>query len=153
MTNEQLKKLLSECDERRGHYEDWFGQDASLEWCLEYGLVMRAVLPVNKDNKYLFECYHFLGVDENGTRQWYYDTFDYEYWLEMLRDGDYDIANLTNMCGMTEEEYINCLTPCNLLGDLISYYGVYEVTDYGAAFKGIIDESELLKIIKVEKSI
>lgn len=147
MNNEQLKKLLSECDERREHYENWFGQDASLEWCLDYGLVMRAVSPVNDDCRYLFECYFFIGADENGARQWYFDTFDYEFWLELLRDDDYDINNLAQMCGMTEDEYINCINPCNLISDLINYYGVLEVSDYGAAFKGTIDESELLKII------
>lgn len=151
MNNEQVRTLLAECDKRRENYEKWFGQDASLEWCLEYGLVMRAVLPVNNDCKYLFECYYFVGTGEDGTKKWYHDTFDYEFWLELLRDGDYDINNLAKMCGMTEEEYINCITPCNLLGDLISYYGIIEVSDYGSALKGTIDESELLKIIGLDE--
>lgn len=151
MNKEQVIKLLAECDANRNDYESWFGQDGDLGWCLDYGLVMKAMPLTDEYSRYQFKCYHLITKGENGNRQWYYDVFDYKLWLEELLDGStYKIGNLANLCGMSEEEYLKHATPCNLLSDLISYYGICEITDYGRALKCLIDEDEVLQELGIK---
>ena len=147
MTNEQVNKLLADYDGNREWYKDWTGIDASLDVNIfHYGLIMRSAQP-SDGNEYKFECWFLVGFKKDRTPVWWHDYYDYQYILGLLRDGDYDICEIAEMCGMTEDQYIDAITPQNLLSDLINMYGVSEITDFYGSFDELTTEDELLEII------
>lgn len=149
MTERQKEAALSRFLENREYYETWGGIDVSLEVNFsDYGLLMRAESPYSNENKYLFQVYVRIGEEDD---HWYYDTFDYEFWLDLLEESDtYSIGKIAKMCGDTEEEYIESINPINLFWDMMMYYGVFEITDYGAALKCFTTDSALREIIGIE---
>lgn len=116
----------------------WHGVDASNEESLfVYGFLIRW-----KPDAQEFQAIHHCGFDENGGQLFSYGWFDYyERWEEM---DDELLKDLANMCGMTTEEYLQILSPTNLLSDLLSYQGI-ESTFGGGYYARTYTEKEIRK--------
>ena len=116
----------------------WHGPDASnKESLLEYGLLMRW-RPEWKQ----FEVITVIGFDESGGRLYTYGSFDFEEtWEELSAERKQDIYK---MCGMTEEQYKQCLSPAGLAFDLLGLMYVYDVISI-SAYEQHYSEKEIRK--------
>lgn len=105
---------------------NWHGPDGSnRESLFEYGLLMRWV-PKWK----VFQVITFIGFDEDGNRLYSYGLFDFEEtWNELSVERKQEIYR---MCGMTEQEYMECLNPAGLVNDLLGLMFVYDVISISA---------------------
>lgn len=105
---------------------NWHGPDASnKESLFEYGLLMRWV-----PKWQTFQVITIIGFDEEGNRLYSYGLFDFEdTWNELPEERKQEIYR---MCGMTEQEYMECLSPVGLVNDLLALMSVYDVISISA---------------------
>lgn len=104
----------------------WHGVDASNKENLEeYGLLMRW-----RPEWQQFEAVLLIGFDDDENRLYTYGSFDFEgSWNELP---DKRKQDLYSMCGMTEEEYKNCMSPVGLANDLLCLMSIYDVFSISA---------------------
>ena len=109
---------------------NWHGTDVSNEVSLfEYGFIMRW-RPKRQD----FQVVHLHGFDEEGRGLYMFGYFDYAEELQDLKDER--LKEICRMCGMTEEQYMECLSPAGLANDLVHLYGLEDTfgTFYGVSY-------------------
>lgn len=117
---------------------NWHGTDASnRESLFEYGLLMRWV-PKWK----VFQVITIIGFDDDGNRLYTYGLFDFEdTWNDLSAERKQEIYR---MCGMTEQEYMECLSPAGLVNDLLALMSVYDVISI-SAYECHMTEKEIRK--------
>lgn len=115
----------------------WHGSDASNEESLfEYGFIMRW-RPKRQD----FQVVHLCGFDKDGGKLYMFGYFDY---IEELKELNGEkLEDICQMCGMTEEQYMKCLSPAGLANDLVHLYG-FEDT-FGSFYGAYYTEKEIRK--------
>lgn len=109
---------------------NWHGIDASNEISLfEYGFVMRW-RPYRQD----FQVVHLHGFDKDGRGLYMFGYFDDTEELKDLKDER--LKEICRMCGMTEEQYMECLSPAGLANDLVCLHGLEDTfgTFYGVSY-------------------
>lgn len=113
---------------------NWHGVYASNDVSLfEYGFLMRW-RPEYQD----YQVVHLCGFDGNGEKLYDFSSFDYKEELEYLKDDKEMLHALSNMCGMTEREYMQCISPTNLANDLLHYYGIDDT--FGSSYGGLTEK-------------
>lgn len=113
---------------------NWHGVDCSNEVSLfEYGFLMRW-RPEYKD----YQVIHLCGFDGNGGMLFDFSSFDYKQELEYLKEDKGMLHDLSKMCGMTEEEYMQCMSPTNLANDKMLYYGIDST--FGSSYGGLTEK-------------
>ena len=101
---------------------NWHGTDASNEISLfEYGFIMRW-RPKRQD----FQVVHLHGFDKEGRGLYMFGYFDYTEELKDLKDER--LKEICSMCGMTEEQYMECLSPAGLANDLVHLHGLEDTS-------------------------
>lgn len=110
---------------------NWFGVDMSnKESLFEIGFLMR-YNPKRKN----YEVIYINGFDEEGNYLFSCSSFNMDFWIEEIKesikkkDSFPDVASIAKCCGMDIKEWFNIVkdSPSNLLSDLLSYYGNYEI--------------------------
>lgn len=110
---------------------NWFGVDMSnKESLFEIGFLMR-YNPKRKN----YEVIYINGFDEEGNYLFSCGSFNMDFWIEEIKesikkkDSFPDVASIAKCCGMDIKEWFDIVkdSPSNLLSDLLSYYGNYEI--------------------------
>lgn len=116
----------------------WHGTDASNEVSLfEYGLLIRW----NAEQQH-YDVIHCECCEENNMK-FIITYFDADDWRKMLTDGEYDLADVADMCCIDPNEYLDIVNDVQLLYDLLCYYGSLEVL--GSYYSHYYTESEIRK--------
>ena len=116
---------------------NWHGTDVSNEISLfEYGFIMRW-RPKRQD----FQVVHLHGFDKEGRGLYMFGYFDYTEELQDLKDER--LKEICRMCGMTEEQYMECLSPAGLASDLVHLHGLEDT--FGAFYGVSYTEKEIRK--------
>ena len=110
---------------------NWFGVDSSnKESLFEHGFLMR-YNPKRKD----YEVIYMNGIDEKENYIFSFGSFDMGFWIEEIEENINEansfpnVVSIAKMCGMDTKEWFDTVkdSPQNLLSDLLSYYGSYEI--------------------------
>lgn len=110
---------------------NWFGVDMSnKESLFEYGFLMR----YNPQRKY-YDVIYINGFDEEDNYLFSLSSFDMDFWVQEInesikkKDLFPDVTGIAKCCGMDVKEWFDTVkdSPSNLLSDLLSYYGSYEI--------------------------
>ena len=100
------------------------------ESLFEIGFLMR-YNPKRKN----YEVIYINGFDEEGNYLFSCGSFNMDFWIEEIKesikkkDSFPDVASIAKCCGMDIKEWFDIVkdSPSNLLSDLLSYYGNYEI--------------------------